>query len=151
MTPQRATLKALKLETNRRFIAPNPHPPSDRGWVSLGAIPKRAGYYNQCELCGAFGFNLRFDLHEVIVTRADVRGNKALGEMITEAEENTLLVCQHCNSGVANRAEGHRDFLVGKLVEQYGFAKVYNWVAGLPMKNKQEYLERVQAHNCSKT
>ena len=102
----------------------------------------RMEYVNACEICGNAVEAL--DLHEVIISRGDVRGNDELLRKVTESELNVALVCQNChtNTDRADTVWG-RNFLTDQLIYRYSSRAIINWIKMLGLKLPDDYLNYV--------
>jgi len=127
MSPARIALKQRLLD-ERRILCLNP-----RG-ISLSC---------PCELCHRTGHD-GLDLHEVIISRGDVRGNEALTTAVTESELNVALVCKECHAQHADTEWG-RQFLADQLICRYGSREIVDWIHTLGLKCPDDFLNFVIA------
>ena len=100
----------------------------------------RMEYVNACEICGNAVAAL--DLHEVIISRGDVRGNDELLCKVTESELNVALVCQRCHAELADTDWGHR-LLTDRLIDRYGSRAIVNWIKMLGLKLPDDFVNFV--------
>lgn len=92
------------------------------------------GWGPWCENCG---LEVATDLHEPLISRAQVRSNFKLTRLITEAEENAVICCRSCNAGTDGhkRVEGsaNRRRLIERQLRRYGYPRILDWLNSLPM------------------
>lgn len=137
MTPERAALKTLLL-TERVVTLMSPDTR-----VRITCL--------FCELCGkqyregrlGREFVPGLDMHEVIITRGNVRGNHRLMKEITESKFNAALVCNDCHLRVGHTKWATK-LLAQKLVMRYGERPITEWIMGLGLKVPTPYIQTVK-------
>jgi len=102
----------------------------------------RVEFVNACEICGNAVDAL--DLHEVIISRGDVRGNDELLRKVTESEYNVALVDKRCHTDLADTDWGHR-LLTDRLIDRYGSRAILSWITMLNLKAPGDFLNFVVA------
>jgi len=74
------------------------------------------------------------DMHEAIITRGDVSGNKKLGKMIMVSENCVIVHHGKCHEKAATK-EGQRK-VIKHLIYWEGYAAIYHWLQCLAEEMK---------------